>query len=258
MSTGTVLPEAAELAVSRGAVYRLLTVGFLEPDEAWCACLITNGFWIGQLHAELDSLAARGRMRAVFQRLRRAVNALGASPSAEGLRLEHTRLFRHPATPCPPHETEYTCSHPFMKVRELADIQGFYRAFGMELSEAVKERPDFVATECEFMQLLCFKEADARWRTHPAHLEIGSNAQRTFLQDHLGRWLDRFADAVATEDRLGFYQALAACAACFVRMDSARLSVQPDRAAPSRPVGEPAGDEEKGWCETRCPLSSQQ
>ena len=57
---------------------------------------------------------------------------------------------------CPAYETAY--AHPFSRQRELADISGFYRAFGVQIEG---ERPDHLAVECEFASLLCTKEAIA-------------------------------------------------------------------------------------------------
>ncbi len=60
-----------------------------------------------------------------------------------------------------PYETEYTTPDALYKAHQLADIAGFYRAFGLEMSTENRERPDHLAAELEFMHFLALKEAQA-------------------------------------------------------------------------------------------------
>ena len=69
---------------------------------------------------------------------------------------------------------------------QMADIAGFYRAFGFEVSG---ERPDHIVPELEFVALLLVKEAYARMSGQGEPAEVCSTARKTFLQEHLGVWL---------------------------------------------------------------------
>ena len=93
----------------------------------------------------------------------------------------------------PPYECEFSCSSDFEKARWLADIAGFYRAFGVEPSG---ERPDHIASELEFLHLLSLKEALAGRESHTEHLEVTLDAERKFFREHLRGWAPRFIQAV--------------------------------------------------------------
>jgi TorA maturation chaperone TorD len=78
------------------------------------------------------------------------------------LQSEYLKIFGNiVGTQCPPYETQYHGAHIFMQAQELADIAGFYRAWGLDLSEQAKERVDHIWVELEFMSYLAFKEAYA-------------------------------------------------------------------------------------------------
>jgi TorA maturation chaperone TorD len=119
---------------------------------------------------------------------------------------------------------------------ELADVAGFYRAFGVELRPGT-ERPDHLGAELEFMQLLAAKEALALGDEGDGErAELCREAARAFLRDHLGRWVKAFADAVEAGAGEPFYRAAARLLASFVAHEVARLD--PDGAAPP-PVRRP-------------------
>lgn len=76
---------------------------------------------------------------------------------------------------------------------QMADIAGFYRAFGFEASG---ERPDHVVPELEFVALLLMKEAYARISEDAEGAEVCASARGKFIAQHLGEWLPDFAERV--------------------------------------------------------------
>ncbi len=232
-------------ALARAQAYGLLARAFGRPDAAFEADVTEGGFG----GALAEALAALGH-----QELAAAAASVGGEP--EGLlAAEFARLFNPSVhANCPPYGTEYTGVHVFMRAQQLADVAGFYRAFGLRVAADFRERPDHIATELEFMQVLALKEALAQARRERAHAGICRRAQARFLREHLGRWLAPYCQRLAALDAAGFYARVAGLARDFAAKDSARLGVEPQIGI-APPVAEPVseGDSPGREPEVACP-----
>lgn len=201
-----------DLTVDRVAMYKLLALGFAPPSPRNCELMADL---IAGLH---DHWGAAPLLKELDYQL---------EPWSMGdMQGEFHRLLG-PAGPCRPHETAYASS-PFAQTRELADIAGFYKAFRLTLSEAQPHLPDFAGTQLEFMAMAAGKEAYARLEGWTEEAEVCLRGQRSFMNDHLGRWLPVFCRSVMEKAGGGFYTALAALAAHFVAADAAWLGVAPE------------------------------
>ena len=69
---------------------------------------------------------------------------------------------------------------------QMADIAGFYRAFGFEVTG---ERPDHIVPELEFLALLLVKEGFALIAEDRDGAGVCAEARGKFVAEHLGRWL---------------------------------------------------------------------
>ena len=58
---------------------------------------------------------------------------------------------------CPPYELEYADGEIIQRASELADIAGFYEAFGLSSAGPEHDRPDHFSAECEFLQVMTIK-----------------------------------------------------------------------------------------------------
>lgn len=207
-------------SVRRAQVYGFLVDAFLYPTYDW---------------------------REDLPALERIVPDLGlawTSPPLAGLdvaelQAEHRRAFGLTGSLC--YETEYGLPHEFRQSQELADIAGFYRAFGLNLGGPVRERPDHLAVELEFMQVLLLKEALAAEAGRTEQMEICVEAQRKFLEDHLGRWIDWFAEAFSRSAGDGVYRPLVHLTGAFVAAEAERLGARPERRRLSEVRATPAG-----------------
>jgi nitrate reductase assembly molybdenum cofactor insertion protein NarJ len=92
---------------------------------------------------------------------------------------------------CPQYETEYChWKDPTYRAQQMADIAGFYRAFGLETSADRPERPDHIALELEFLAFLLEKRCAT---AEPEQIEVCDDARAKFVQDHLVWWAPTFA-----------------------------------------------------------------
>jgi hypothetical protein len=147
---------------------------------------------------------------------------------------------------CPPYETEYVPSDQANhRAHVLADIAGYYQAFGLRPHPGHPERADNAALELEFMAFLLEKMRLAA--DEPAHHELCSVALSRFFSEHLLWWLPAFSRSVegrigkmiglAPEDApiLRAYQDFAALSRGWLEAEMALLGVP----APQRPVALP-------------------
>jgi TorA maturation chaperone TorD len=213
-------------SLDRARVYRSLARVFLPPDAA-----SLHGLRERDLPQLCEALSRLGEERA----LRDAADALRerlARTDLPCLQAAHQATFEASGgLRCPPNETSHTAEtpqHALTRTFELADVAGFYRAFGVEVTPGT-ERPDHVSVELEFMQLLAVKEAVALGEEGEGEsAEICRDASRAFLCDHLGRWAERFAERVeAGSDPL--FGAAARILRGFVAHEAARLGAGWDR-----------------------------
>jgi len=169
---------------------------------------------------------------------------LDLSPLASALRAprarlvdDHSRVFGLVVSKeCPPYEVQY-CPQTFSVYRSqrLADVAGFYRAFGVEPGRDAPERADHLACELEFLAWLVAKERHARaqegaqWAERAA---ICRDAQRDFLAEHLAWWVPAFARALgaraaALDPPATLQAALAPALAALVPAERGLLGVEP-------------------------------
>jgi len=98
---------------------------------------------------------------------------------------------------CPPYETEY-CPQTFSIFRshQLADIAGYYRAFGLQPANESPERHDHISLELEFMAWLNTKALYALEQGDAENASICRETQVQFVEHHLAWWTTAFALAL--------------------------------------------------------------
>jgi TorA maturation chaperone TorD len=163
---------------------------------------------------------------------------------------------------CPPYETEY-CPQTFSVYRsqQLADVAGFYRAFGVQPSQDMPERQDHLALELEFMAWLIAKQEYAFQCAEKVAACV--DAQKSFFRDHLAWWVPAFAlalrrraDRISGADEIAspaqsFYGALAQSLASFICIERAVLAISPPT---ELMIPQPTADTEAG-CDECCTVS---
>lgn len=187
MTTAIIPPEVlarprVQHLLGRSALYEALALAFAYPEE--------------ETLARFEALAADLEGHPAVERLRvggalRAAAAARAEVDADRLAPVHFALFEGSVL-CSAHETEYI-RDPFAKAAQLADIAGFYAAFGMQVSTQHQATPDNIGVELEFMAHIARREAYAAVQDWDDRAAIARQAGRTFLEAHLGRWTRAFS-----------------------------------------------------------------
>ena len=227
-------------ALAKAVVYRTFSIAFLEPTRDRLRDIgAFDGF---SLFVEaLRCVEAQKGDDA----LEAAVRQLTAVPVVDvgALAGQYWRVFGHTTRglvcAC---ETEFGDDNKFQQPQQLADIAGYYLAFGLTPPSASEVRLDHVACECEFLEFLNRKQArllsmDLEGEGDQETLDVTSQAERTFLRDHLGHFGRAFGAALAADGVGVYYGGFgsvflrfldAVCARAGVEGGPAGLMVRPD------------------------------
>jgi TorA maturation chaperone TorD len=215
--------ERIEIEAELSALARLLSLGLGVPDEES----------LEEIGALARGLAARP---AVAEDLRETLAELAALLEADGLAeslpAEFGRLFDGRVL-CSPHESSYE-GDPFRSQRELADVAGFYRAFGAEASGPAAERPDHAGAELEFLSFLAAKRLAALAEGKNELAATCGDVEDAFLRDHLGRWIPTFCRRLLAEAESPYYALLAVLAERTIVGELARRGLSSSQLGPLR------------------------
>lgn len=145
-------------------------------------------------------------------------------------------------TASPLHESSYARDGRMLAAQELADIAGFYLAFGLQVKEEA-DKPDHISTELEFMSFLTLKEKLAieninkninnvnckyEMEKYIEGKNVCRRAQKLFLKDHLGCWISVFKEKLLKLlPAASFYCQSAAILETMVQQDMKHLSIKP-------------------------------
>ncbi len=225
-----------DVALSRGILYDILALGFRPPSQESLSRLQAREA-ADVLHdaaASLDgsegSDSSRGSGSGSSSVAAAAQTLLEEAARADlpSLHASHQFLFGHTAHgKVPPYETEYGVDDPFRQSHELADLLGFYRAFGLDMNTGRHERCDHVAAECEFLAFLACKEAHELTGENSCARDEVRNAERLFLRDHAGRFGRAFALALARDADHPFYKALGELCGALLLRECEAFGVRP-------------------------------
>ncbi len=230
----------ANLSLARSTVYRLLAQGFAYPTRVATEQLLEDDLPLALAVSSPFPQEVRDSLDAAAAALERV--------DANALEVAYRGLFSHVhSADCPLYETDYTAREIWRQSQQLADLAGFYRAFGVEEQG---ERPDGLSVELEFMHVVSYKEAWALVQGDEEHARLCRDAQESFLRDHLLRWAPDLVRRVEALAGGGPYAALARLGRLFLRAEALRfgLGVAPGASAPE-PTAEARAVEETALCE---------
>ncbi len=205
-----------DIATTRALAYRIMSACLLPPDDERISSLTAAIPTMEAIAIEVGGLT----VLPPWERLVAAVR--DASP--EQWLVEYTSMFLSGSISrgVPPYESSYVVPVGDMHAPAIsAEVEVAYRSAGLVLGgRFTGEFPDHIATELDFMAVLCDREADAdneeearNWRA----------IQSTFLREHPARWFGAFARRVAASAPNGVCACASDAAQAFVEHDQALL-----------------------------------
>lgn len=154
------------------------------------------------------------------------------------------------------YETGYAPGTLVTNTNQLADMAGFYRAFGLDIAPDQRDRADYLSTQLEFVSHLAAQRAYLAKEGDETGVEVVTNARASFIEDHLGRWAPRFVAEVLGEVEAPFYRVLADLLGALVETENELLGITPREfeAEPTAPLESLPGMErdEEGRVATSC------
>ena len=183
--------------------YRLLAQCYYLPDE--------------KLIEALEHSEELGRFR-------QAGNENTWTGSAiDSLTVDYTKLFMGPyQVLAPPYGSVYLENARIVMGDSTMDAKHRYQEAGLNLT--MKEPPDHVAIELEFMYFLVYREVEAIINDNETNIALYLKKQKDFLQNHLGKWVSEFTDNVSANTEMVFYQDVARITKSLVTEDLTQLS----------------------------------
>lgn len=202
----------AELLAARHYAYATFARLFgCEPDQALIDALQGDLFaqaWAVVLDAAGPAAArARGDLAALAQ------------AAGDVSREEFTRLFIGPGElVSPPWESVHRTGSRSLFQEATLEVRKAYAAHGFRVHDVGRVADDHVSTELSFMSALCLEAMTVAERAGAVLAD-----QAAFLQDHLLRWVGKFACALAGDPRSGAYALAARALDGFLTADAEAL-----------------------------------
>ncbi len=181
-------------------LYKILSLGLAYPEENNWA-MIERQFKMSENLFEEEILSGLNSFKEYFNKNKHRI---------DDIQSEYLSIF-DVGRKISPYETEYMTEKLSRKPFELADIAGFYTAFGLSVTEGMrnKEALDHISIELEFMAILAWKELCALENGQGENVEIVKDAKLKFFQEHLAKWGFFFCRQIYDLEGNGFFIRLA-------------------------------------------------
>ncbi len=200
-----VLTNEKPLLEARLTLYGSVSALFADPESEKFALLLKSELQGSILDAcfqlEENLVNRYHNLSESFQRIMIHLNA----SNIESIKCEFVDVFGHTLSKkIAPYALEHLKnSDVFFRTQKLADLNGFYKAFGMEVESI--ERADHISTQAEFLSYLLLKEKVAERDGLIEAIDICRDAFIQFQKDHFLDWVIMFAENLSTKIDSKFY-----------------------------------------------------
>mgnify|MGYP001572892350 CR=1 FL=1 len=208
------LPEGILQSLYRADFYRALSMALDFPtvDNVSSISEISEGL--------IESEATDIRLKPLFE-IVKSHCALKFLPELEA---EYFRIFTS-GIDCPESEGSY---YPVDRGTVVGDVCAFYEAFGLQ-SASKQGPPDSMKMELAFMSYMALKEGYATEQNDTENLDIVVDAEKKFLQAHLGRWGFIFSHRLLESSDNEFYKNISMILESFLESEIQKLQISPAR-----------------------------
>jgi nitrate reductase assembly molybdenum cofactor insertion protein NarJ len=197
-------------------LYKMLSLGLSYPEEENWA-IIERVLMMSEDILEGEMLSSVNRFKEYF---------LGNRHRIDDIKSEYLATFDI-GREISPYETEYIREKVSRKPFELADIAGFYTAFGFSINEDMrnKEALDHISIELEFMAILEWKGQYALEKEEEENAKIVKDARMKFLKDHLAKWGFFYCRQIHRLEGDGLYKRLGRILELVLALECERYSI---------------------------------
>jgi TorA maturation chaperone TorD len=193
-----------DLKMQLGNCFKLIAACFYEPDRE----LFIGEQVCSNLKVLLEGWAS-GAAKAASD-----MDLALANSDQDQLNIDHAALFVGPfELLAAPYGSVYLEKYRQVMGDSTMGVLKRYQDAGLSLD--VKEPPDHIAIELEFMHYLCGKEAAAAAGGSSTEVQKWRDLQKEFYRSSL-QWIPQFCDAIRTGTDHRFYTGLADCLARFM------------------------------------------
>jgi len=187
------------LAFERSEAYRLLSDLYRPPDKSLLAAGV-----LAPLRAVM-SVSPLSHLMGVLDEIESYLSQLR---DVTDLAVEYVKLFRGPVKALVyPYESMYVDGE--IMGPSTFKVLGLYTEAGLETTEELKDLPDHIAVQLEFMGHLYSWEAEGLKRGDQSLAARCAALRRSFIVEHLSQWVPSFAAAILDHAASPFYRGLA-------------------------------------------------
>lgn len=195
---------------ARGLSYQTLSALYYPPREDFGEIMTALQENLSHCYSELAPYA--DDLLTEFNEQRRDLTEM---------QVDHARLFLGPTELlAAPYGSVYLDEGRTIMGDSTMEAKKHYQAVGLKPSDDIKQPPDFIATELEFLFFLihCHLQAEDA-EAAGEFLE----RQRAFLNQHLGRWVEPFTELMIKEAGTEFYKILGVLTQNFIKAELVSL-----------------------------------
>lgn len=192
--------EGRAFQQQRANIYKILSICYGQPNEEMGKLLEILTGCLEQIQPDLVPYSIA---------MRDAYSTNGLS----SLQVDHARLFVGPfQVLAAPYGSIYLEGNWKVMGESTLDARTHYHNAGLKIHTSLRNPPDHIAVELEFMYFLIFEYLEME---DPAIIK----SQEGFLLSHLGRWIASFTELIQKHAQTAFYQSFAAVTEKFVKED---------------------------------------